>query len=134
MAARIGDRKETNMPFSERLEEAFAWAHELHRDQTRKGSARPYITHLLSVAGIVAEYGGSEESIIAADKVHNVRSMIADYEDVGDSLWDRFHASREEIEWYHGAVLDALGEGWTHPILGVLTTAHEEFVDMRGGS
>jgi GTP pyrophosphokinase len=173
------------MPFSSRLEVAFAYAHELHREQTRKGGAIPYITHLLSVAGIVAEYGGDEDQIIAAflhdavedqggratletirarfgetvaayvdgctdayeqpkppwrerkeaflasvaatdpklrliiaaDKLHNLRSMAADYAMVGDALWERFNAPREDIVWYHEALGEALGSGWDHPIV-----------------
>jgi len=55
--------------------------------------------------------------IIAADKIHNLRTMIADYEQVGERLWDRFTASKEETLWYYAAVRDALRPGWEHPAL-----------------
>lgn len=55
--------------------------------------------------------------IIAADKIHNLRSLIADYEIVGEKLWDRFTASRDETLWYYRSVLDALADDWKHPIL-----------------
>jgi GTP pyrophosphokinase len=38
----------------------------LHREQTRKGTAIPYAGHLLRVAGIVIDEGGSETQAIAA--------------------------------------------------------------------
>jgi hypothetical protein len=51
---------------SERLDDALLFAHELHRRQTRKGKDVPYISHLLGVASIVLEEGGSETQAIAA--------------------------------------------------------------------
>jgi GTP pyrophosphokinase len=38
----------------------------VHRDQRRKGTNVAYVTHLLAVAAIVGENGGSEEEVIAA--------------------------------------------------------------------
>ncbi len=49
-----------------RFLEAFSFAAELHGDQVRKGSDTPYLSHLMAVAGIVMEYGGTEDEIIAA--------------------------------------------------------------------
>lgn len=54
------------MTWSVRVKDAAAWAFDLHRDQTRKASGVPYITHLWAVAALVAEYGGDEEQVIAA--------------------------------------------------------------------
>lgn len=52
--------------YSERFGEALAFAHELHRRQVRKTSGVPYVAHLLSVAALVIEDGGSEEEATAA--------------------------------------------------------------------
>ena len=41
-------------------------AHQLHADQTRKGTTIPYIGHLLAVTSIVIENGGTEDEAIAA--------------------------------------------------------------------
>ena len=54
------------MPLSPRFDDAFLFAHRLHREQTRKSTNVPYITHLLSVAALVGENGGTEDQIIAA--------------------------------------------------------------------
>lgn len=54
------------MSYSDRVREAFDYAFELHRDQTRKGAGQPYIGHLMSVAGIVIDFGGDEDQVIAA--------------------------------------------------------------------
>jgi (p)ppGpp synthase/HD superfamily hydrolase len=51
---------------SARFEEALPFAARLHRDQVRKGSKAPYVSHLLGVAAIVLEHGGNEDEAIAA--------------------------------------------------------------------
>jgi len=51
---------------SSRLTEALAMAVARHRNQARKGTAVPYLTHLLAVAALVGESGGNEDEMIAA--------------------------------------------------------------------
>jgi (p)ppGpp synthase/HD superfamily hydrolase len=45
---------------------ALRFAERLHRRQTRKGSAVPYVAHLFSVCALVLEHGGDEDAAIAA--------------------------------------------------------------------
>jgi (p)ppGpp synthase/HD superfamily hydrolase len=54
------------LSFGEKFEEALLYASRLHRDQTRKGTDTPYVTHLLAVAAIVGENGGTEDEVVAA--------------------------------------------------------------------
>jgi (p)ppGpp synthase/HD superfamily hydrolase len=68
---------------SGRLDEAFRYAHTVHDDQTRKGSESPYIGHLMGVASIVIDAGGSEDEAIAAllhdaAEDHGGRERLAD--------------------------------------------------------
>lgn len=49
-----------------RFDEAFQFAHRVHAAQTRKGTNSPYIGHLMGVASIVLDDGGSEDEAIAA--------------------------------------------------------------------
>lgn len=48
-----------------RFHDAFQFAAEKHKSQTRKGKTVPYLAHLMSVAGIVLEFGGDEDCAIA---------------------------------------------------------------------
>ena len=58
---------ETTTPrLTEKFHEALTYAAEKHHRQTRKGGDVPYIGHLLSVAGLVIEAGGTERQAIAA--------------------------------------------------------------------
>jgi GTP pyrophosphokinase len=49
-----------------RFDEAFRYANDVHATQVRKGSGSPYVGHLMGVASIVLEDGGSEDEAIAA--------------------------------------------------------------------
>ena len=49
--------------------------------------------------------------VSAADKFHNVRSILADYRREGDSVWERFSGRRDGTLWYYRAVLDVLRQG-----------------------
>ena len=49
--------------------------------------------------------------VSAADKLHNVRSILADYRREGDSVWERFSGRRDGTLWYYRAVLDVLRQG-----------------------
>ena len=51
---------------SGRFDDAFKYAHDVHIGQTRKGTGAPYIAHLMGVASIVLDDGGSENEAIAA--------------------------------------------------------------------
>lgn len=50
---------------TERFARAVDYARTAHAGQTRKGTAIPYITHLLGVAALVLEFGGDEDQAIA---------------------------------------------------------------------
>ena len=49
-----------------RFDDAFKYAREVHAMQTRKGNSSPYIGHLMGVASIVLDDGGTEDEAIGA--------------------------------------------------------------------
>ena len=63
------DKKTEARHLSPKFEEAFQLAFELHQTkgkQGRKGKDTPYVSHLMAVAALVLEFGGTEEEAIAA--------------------------------------------------------------------
>ncbi len=67
MTASVETRREMGSgPLGERFDEALLFASRHHREQLRKGSRVPYMTHLMSVSALVMEHGGSEDQAIAA--------------------------------------------------------------------
>jgi (p)ppGpp synthase/HD superfamily hydrolase len=48
-------------------------------------------------------------AVACADKLHNIRSIRSDYEQVGDAVWDRFKRGKEKQKWYYTNVVESLG-------------------------
>jgi (p)ppGpp synthase/HD superfamily hydrolase len=44
--------------------------------------------------------------VSAADKLNNVRSIIADYREIGEAVWTRFNGGREGTLWYYRTLLN----------------------------
>lgn len=77
----------TMTPMSIRFDHALLFASQVHREQERKKTGIPYISHLLGVAAIVLDYGGDEDMGIAAllhDAVedHGGRTMLRAIEQI----------------------------------------------------
>ena len=51
---------------TDRFTTAVEYAREIHAGQKRKGSTTPYLAHVIAVAAIVLEHGGTEDQAIAA--------------------------------------------------------------------
>ena len=166
-------------PFlSRRFNLAFEFAAGLHHAQARKGSAVPYIAHLIGVCSLVLDAGGDEDQAIAAllhdavedqgglptlatirqlfgdrvavavescsdstssnalqklpwidrkqhylehlphanqdalivgaaDKLHNARSVLAEYRQIGEGVWRRFSVSKDKQLWYYRTLVEA---------------------------
>jgi (p)ppGpp synthase/HD superfamily hydrolase len=61
-----------------------------------------YVAHLRLV-------GPSTLLVSAADKLHNLRSILADWRAVGENVWERFSApgdKRKTVLWYYQALYD----------------------------
>ena len=79
----------------EHLSETDSW-------RMRKEAAINRLAHASRDAKIVA----------MGDKLSNMRAIAADYEQLGDQLWDRFHApnGKSDHEWHYRGLADALFE------------------------
>jgi (p)ppGpp synthase/HD superfamily hydrolase len=87
------------IPLTDRFDQALLFARRKHGRQGRKETTVPYISHLMSVAGLVLEAGGDEDLAIAA-LLHDV------IEDCGA-------ANREEIRQRFGDRVLHIVEGCT---------------------
>ncbi|MCA9103053.1 MAG: HD domain-containing protein [Pirellulales bacterium] len=182
---------------SERFEHALCYAAQLHVKQRRKASNVPYVAHLLSVTGLVLEYGGDEDEaiaallhdaaedqggeatlaeirnrfgarvaeivaacsdtlddpkppwrerkeqaiataraadpsvrlVMAADKLHNATSVLREWRDVGDDVWQRFRGGRDGSLWYYREMAVALASddrtGVTRELVRVVAELHD---------
>jgi (p)ppGpp synthase/HD superfamily hydrolase len=64
-----------------------------------RGRKEAYIRHLKGA-------DADTRLVSAADKLNNVRSILSDYREVGESVWERFHGGREGTLWYYRALLE----------------------------
>ena len=49
-------------------------------------------------------------TVTCADKLHNLRTIISEHDDIGDSVWDRFHGGVEDQAWYYRSILSAIAD------------------------
>ncbi len=89
---------------SHQFNEALTWAANLHQNQVRKTSKTPYIAHLLIVAGLVLESGGTEAQAIAA-LLHDA------IEDQGVTTKEIARRFGQEV----ADLVNALTESYSHP-------------------
>ena len=186
---------------TERFTHAVDYARVLHAADVRKATTIPYFAHVMAVAAIVLEHGGSEDQAIAAllhdagedhggaarvadisaefgdvvadivaacsddlptkgqtkrlwsdrkseyiarlqtepldivlvsaaDKLHNARAILTDYRNIGEMLWTRFNASREQTLWYYDelsrVLTDRLRASATAPLAAELRSTLDE--------
>lgn len=65
-AVEVTDPSKSGLVLSNRVTKAFELAHEVHADQTLKGSELPYLLHLMDVCSIALRHGADEDEAIAA--------------------------------------------------------------------
>ncbi len=186
------------MPISPHFLEAVSYAAALHGNQRRKLSGEPYLAHLLAVAALVMEHGGSEDETIAAllhdavedqgglatlaeirrrfgepvaeivegctdtaenpkppwrprkeaylarlqgasasvrlvsaaDKLHNLRSILREYRRHGESIWSLFRGGRQGTLWYYRAVVESLKQRGGNALVEELERAVTEFEQL----
>ncbi|MGE0865294.1 MAG: HD domain-containing protein [Vicinamibacterales bacterium] len=68
--------------------------------------------------------------VSAADKLHNVRSIVRDLRMHGDEVWDRFEGRRDGTLWYYDAVANALAHRYRAPLTRDLLAAVEELLQL----
>jgi len=74
----------------------------------------------LDYLDLLRRAGDDVRLVSAADKLHNVRTILADYRREGDAVWDRFSGRRDGTLWYYRAVLDVLREGTPNRLIDEL--------------
>ena len=192
--------KEEALILTRDFEDALAFAAQLHSRQVRKGTAVPYVAHLLGVASVALEHGADEDEAIAAllhdavedqggaatlgkirerfgetvaaivegctdtdqmpkppwrprkeayvahvasaspsvrlvsaaDKLHNARTIVADYRRFGEDVWRRFSGGRDGTLWYYRALVDAYRAHGPTPLVEELERVVGEMEELAG--
>jgi (p)ppGpp synthase/HD superfamily hydrolase len=91
----------------------------------------PWKQRKLDYLALLRESDDDIRLVSAADKLHNVRTILADYRVEGDSVWARFSGHRDGTLWYYRAVLDVLLKGNPNRLIGELQRAVEELESLE---
>lgn len=70
----------------------------------------------------------SDEALMvcAADKIHNLQSMISAYQEKGDALWDNFNSPKEKKLWLYQEILKFMKGRLNNPIVGELENIYNQ--------
>ena len=74
--------------------------------------------------------------VSASDKLHNVRTILADYRQHGEAIWKRFNGKKEGTLWYYRALSDEYQRRNLNRITHELALAVEKLeraVDVKPG-
>jgi len=74
----------------------------------------------------LAQASPSVRLVSAADKLDNVRSLIASYRQLGAAVWQHFRGGREGTLWYFRGVIEAQKQAGASPIVEELERAVSE--------
>lgn len=85
--------------------------------------ADAYLYHL--------EFNAPPESLIVscADKIHNLMSILQDYREIGETLWQRFNAGKQKQIWWYESVLSIVSK--RRPDLALNSQLDELVTELR---
>lgn len=72
-----------------------------------------YIAHVKTASASV-------RLVSASDKLHNARSVLADYRVIGELVWSRFTGGRDGTLWYYRSLADAFAAHGASPLVAEL--------------
>ncbi len=82
----------------------------------------------------IREAPASVRLVSAADKLHNARAVLADYRELGNSLWNRFNGGKEGTLWYYRSLVDAFHEAGLTPLIEELDRVVSEIEYLAAGT
>ena len=71
--------------------------------------------------------------VVAADKLHNVRSLLRDYREKGEAIWRHFKGGRGKTLWYYRAVVEVLKQSGATALVEELDRAVLELERLAAG-
>jgi GTP pyrophosphokinase len=74
----------------------------------------------------------SARLVSAADKLHNARTIVSDYRQFGEAVWQRFKGGREGTLWYYRELVRIYRQAGTSPLVEELALVVEELERLSG--
>lgn len=84
----------------------------VHHDTSPLTHDAPWRERKQAQADLIAASSRDCKIVVLGDKLSNLRTIAADYRQLGDELWQRFHApnGKEDVLWYYRTLAEALAE------------------------
>ncbi len=101
------------------------------RKHDHDGRKRTWQERKVEHLAFIAAEPWEARAIVLADKLHNLGSMIVDFEN-GEEIWTRFNASPERILWYHREMVLAAEQA--DPRLAMLASECREMIERLEAS
>ena len=90
----------------------------------------PWLERKKAYVGHVSEHADSEVTLVsAADKLHNVRAILADFREIGDPVFDRFKGRKDGTLWYYRSMVDAFRDAMLRNGLTQHARGNQRLVD-----
>jgi (p)ppGpp synthase/HD superfamily hydrolase len=86
-----------------------------------------YLAHL-------PEASASVRLVSAADKLHNARSILHDYRQIGETVWTRFNGGRSGTLWYYRALVAAFRLAGSSPLVDELARTVADIEQLAGSA
>ncbi|MEI8132926.1 MAG: hypothetical protein WCG34_10875, partial [Leptolinea sp.] len=85
-----------------------------------------YISHIKSASPSV-------RLVSSCDKVHNARTILADYREKGDAVWERFKGRKDGSLWYYRSLVkEYKSSDESHPVFNELERIVREIYRLAG--
>jgi (p)ppGpp synthase/HD superfamily hydrolase len=68
--------------------------------------------------------------VSVADKLYNAQSILKDYRQIGEDLWQRFTGKKEGTLWYYRSLVDAFGQVESTPLIEELDRVISELEQL----
>jgi GTP pyrophosphokinase len=84
---------------------------------------KAYIAH-------IRQASPSVRLVSAADKLHNARTILADYRMIGEEIWKRFTGGRDGTLWYYQSLVEAFREAGSNTLVEELNRVVSEIEQL----
>ena len=84
----------------------------VHHETSPLPHGAPWRERKQAQADLIASSPLDSKMVALGDKLSNLRTIAADYRQLGNALWPRFHApnGKTDVLWYYGILADALAD------------------------
>jgi (p)ppGpp synthase/HD superfamily hydrolase len=100
--------EDTNTKFEQLAEQFGVHIANLVRSASEQDKSLPWYVRKQHTIDMLKEAYIEEIQVITADKLHNLQSIRADLEMVGEEVWKRFSHGKRDQHWYYASIVKEL--------------------------